>query len=161
MAATMTCMPARFRSPLARSPLVIAAATLLACLIAGCARAQTFTGRVVAVHDGDTISVRAGSRTERIRLVDIDCPEYRQPYSTRAKRFTSEMVFGKEVRVDGRGRDKYDRILARVLVDGTDLNEAIVRNGYGWHYEIGRSDPRLEAAERAAAVAKCTASSAS
>ena len=56
--------------------------------------------------------------------------------------------------MDGRGRDKYDRILARVLVDGTDLNEAIVRNGYGWHYEIGRSDPRLEAAERAARASR-------
>ena len=35
----------------------------------------TFTGKVVGVADGDTISVMRGSRAVKVRLQGIDCPE--------------------------------------------------------------------------------------
>jgi endonuclease YncB( thermonuclease family) len=128
--------------------------TVLACATVAAASAQSFTATVIAVHDGDTISVRTAGATERIRLVGIDCPEYRQPYSARAKRFTSDLVFGKQVRVEPHGRDRYERLLARIIVEGTDVNEAIVRQGYAWHYAIGAPDMRLEVAEHAARAAR-------
>ena len=128
--------------------------TLLTCATVAAVSAQSFMATVIAVHDGDTISVRTASATERIRLVGIDCPEYRQPYSARAKRFTSDLVFGRQVRVEPHGRDRYDRLLARVVVEGTDVNEALVRQGYAWQYAIGAPDTRLEAAERAARDAR-------
>jgi micrococcal nuclease len=115
---------------------------------------QTITGRVVAVHDGDTISIRTSSSTIRVRLAGIDCPEARQPYSARAKRFTSQMLFGKTVTVHGEGPDRYDRLLGRVMVDGVDVNEALVRNGLAWHYQTGAGDRRLADAERAARAAR-------
>lgn len=37
-----------------------------------------FTGRVVGISDGDTISVMHGTRAEKIRLNGIDCPEKQQ-----------------------------------------------------------------------------------
>ncbi len=37
--------------------------------------AQTFTAKVVGVHDGDTITVYDGREQTRIRLDGIDCPE--------------------------------------------------------------------------------------
>ncbi len=37
-----------------------------------------FTGRVVGVADGDTITVLHNGKGERIRLHGIDCPEKRQ-----------------------------------------------------------------------------------
>jgi endonuclease YncB( thermonuclease family) len=49
----------------------------------------TLHGTVVAIHDGDTISIRTATETLRVRLYGIDCPEYRQPFSQRARRFTS------------------------------------------------------------------------
>ncbi len=39
---------------------------------------QEFTGRVVGVSDGDTITVLHNGKGERIRLHGIDCPEKRQ-----------------------------------------------------------------------------------
>ena len=134
--------------------LVSSALVLLIALAAGPAAAQTVTGKVVAVHDGDTISIRSSSSTIRVRLVGIDCPEARQPYSARAKRFTSQMVFGKTVTVHGEGLDRYDRLLGRVLVDGVDVNEALVRNGLAWHYQTGAGDRRLAEAEKAARAAR-------
>jgi micrococcal nuclease len=42
--------------------------------------AVDFTGRVVGISDGDTISVMRGTRAEKIRLNGIDCPEKRQAF---------------------------------------------------------------------------------
>jgi micrococcal nuclease len=115
---------------------------------------RQFTGTVVAIHDGDTISVRTARETIRIRLEGIDCPEYRQPYSARARQFTAELVHRKDVTVDGRGQDQYGRLLARVRVAGVEVNEALVRNGLAWHYQRTEIDPALAAAERAARAAR-------
>ena len=115
---------------------------------------RQFTGTVVAIHDGDTISVRTARETIRVRLEGIDCPEYRQPYSARAKQFTAELVYRKDVTVDGRGEDQYGRLLARVRVDGVEVNEALVRNGLAWHYQRGEIDPALADAERTARAAR-------
>ena len=41
---------------------------------------QLLPGHVIAVHDGDTISVRTAKATLRVRLADIDCPEMAQPH---------------------------------------------------------------------------------
>ncbi|HEX6210706.1 MAG TPA: thermonuclease family protein [Methylomirabilota bacterium] len=109
---------------------------------------------MVAVHDGDTLSVRTAAAVVRVRLVGIDCPEQGQRFSRRARRFTARQVSGRVVLVLGGGRDQYDRLLARVLVDGRDLNEALVRAGLAWHYETDAPGLVLEAAEREARAAR-------
>jgi micrococcal nuclease len=124
-------------------------AALLAVAAPGWA-AQTFSGRVVAVHDGDTISVRTPTATVRVRLADIDCPEIGQPWSVLAKQFTSRLVFDRVVTVETRGLDQYNRVLGKVTLEGTDVNEALVRSGMAWQYTRGVGDARLAEAERAA-----------
>jgi endonuclease YncB( thermonuclease family) len=114
----------------------------------------TLHGTVAAIHDGDTISIRTATETLRVRLYGIDCPEYRQPFSQRARRFTSELTFKKSATVHVEGRDRYDRILGRVVVDGVDVNEALVRAGLAWHYETGTGDRRLAEPEKAARAAR-------
>ena len=47
-------------------------------LLASQTLAADFTGRVVGVADGDTITVLHNGKGERIRLHGIDCPEKRQ-----------------------------------------------------------------------------------
>ncbi len=59
--------------PIATLPLFISFA-----LLASQALATDFTGRVVGVADGDTITVLHNGIGERIRLHGIDCPEKRQ-----------------------------------------------------------------------------------
>ena len=123
-------------------------------LVAMQSPARPLSGTVVAVHDGDTISVRTRDATLRVRLYGIDCPEYRQPFSARARQFTSKMIFKREVTVRVEGTDQYERVLGRVFVDGVELNEVLVRNGLAWHYEIRVSDRALADAERYARAAK-------
>jgi len=114
------------------------------------ASGQTLTGRVVAVHDGDTITVREATSTVRVRLADIDAPELGQPYSGRAREFTSQLLFDRVVTLERRGLDQYDRLVARVRVDGVDASEAIVRAGLAWRYSRGAVDADLAGAERSA-----------
>jgi micrococcal nuclease len=75
-----------------------------------------FTGKVVAVADGDTITVLRDKEQVKIRLAGIDAPEKAQAFGNVAKQRMSDMVFSKEVRVDDRKKDKYGRTIGRVWV---------------------------------------------
>ncbi len=66
--------------PIATLPLFFSLA-----LITSQTLATDFTGRVVGVADGDTITVLHNGQGERIRLHGIDCPEKRQAFGNRAK----------------------------------------------------------------------------
>lgn len=98
-------------------------------------QAQNLSGNVVSVEDGDTITILTGTKQEvRIRLYGIDTPESAQAFGNNAKRFISEMVFGKQVRVQAYDKDKYGRTVGVVLLDGRNVNEEILRAGFAWQY---------------------------
>jgi micrococcal nuclease len=114
-----------------------------------------FSGRVVGVTDGDTIKVLHNGKAERIRLHGIDCPEKGQPFGTKAKEFTSALVFGKTVTVHVTDMDRYGRTVADVILpDGRVLNRELVAAGLAWWYRRyaphDRILERLEAKARAA-----------
>jgi micrococcal nuclease len=97
--------------------------------------ASDFSGRVVAILDGDTIEVLHNRTTERVRLAGIDCPEKKQAFGQRAKQATSTLSFGQQVTVDRIGKDRYGRTLGAVeLMDGTNLNYALVHQCWCWWY---------------------------
>lgn len=64
------------------------------------AETSGFRGRVVGVTDGDTVTVLMDDVPKRIRLPGIDCPESRQAFGSRAKQFTADLSFGKNVVVN-------------------------------------------------------------
>lgn len=107
----------------------------------------SFTARVVGVHDGDTISVFDGTKQTKIRLEGVDCPEEGADFSQRAKQFTSDLVFGKDVQIIGKELDRYDRLVARVTVNERDTSLALVEAGLAWHYKYYSDDPVLAAGE--------------
>lgn len=132
-------------------------ATILALLFVLCpifVHAE-YTGQVVGVTDGDSIKVMHDGKAEKIRLIGIDCPEKRQPFGTRAKEFTSHLAFGQEVHVREKGRDRYGRTLAAVILpDGRSLNEELLKAGLAWWFRKYSKDLRLGELERQARVAK-------
>ena len=95
---------------------------------------KVWSGIVVGISDGDTITVMHEGRGEKIRLYGIDCPEKSQAFSKKAKKFTSEMVYGKTVEVEPKDIDRYGRTVALIYVDGKSLNETLVKNGFAWVY---------------------------
>jgi endonuclease YncB( thermonuclease family) len=71
---------------------------------------------VVGVHDGDTITVLRYRTPVKVRLFGIDCLETGQDFGSRAKIVTSELAFGKVVKVYPRQRDRYGRTVAHVIL---------------------------------------------
>jgi micrococcal nuclease len=114
----------------------------------------TFTGKVVAVKDGDTIEVMHEGRPVRVRLAHVDCPEGGQPFGKAARQYTSALCHGRTVRVERTDRpDRYGRAIALVHVDGSCVNRALVSAGYAWHYTAYSKDASYAALEREARVA--------
>ena len=91
-------------------------------------------GKVVGISDGDTINVLHNNKGEKVRLYGIDTPEKHQDFGKKAKQFTSNMVFGKDVEVESVTKDRYDRTVGLVYINGQCLNEELVRAGFAWVY---------------------------
>lgn len=107
------------------------------------------------VRDGDSIVVLRDGLGIEVRLDGVDCPELAQTFGKRAKRQTSELAFGRQVRLSGKGKDKYGRELAEVLLpDGRSLNRELVAAGFAWWYRKYSTDRGLEALELEARTAR-------
>jgi len=113
------------------------------------------SGRVVGVHDGDTITVLTPDNVQlKIRLVEIDAPEIKQPFGQQSKQALSALVFGKSVEIRPTGKDRYGRTLARVFVDGTDVNLAMVKAGMAWRFDKYSKDGAFQTAQQEAQRAR-------
>ena len=108
---------------------------------------EVFQAECVGVADGDTLTVLQGKRQIKLRLEGIDCPELHQSFGTRARQFTSNLVFGKKVTVSAQYLDRIGRTVSRVSVNGKDVSLALVEAGLAWHYRRYSSDPLLAKAE--------------
>lgn len=116
---------------------------------------QHLSLRVVGVHDGDTLTGLDESKTQfKVRLDAIDAPELGQPFGQAAKKALSEKVFGKDVVVIAKTRDKYGRTVGHVLIDGRDVNLEMLEQGMAWHYTKYDKNVRLSRAEGEARAAQ-------
>ena len=105
--------------------------------------AETLTGKVVRVTDGDTITLLVdGRRQYKIRLGEIDAPEGGQPFGRAAKHMLSDLVFGRTIRARVTDIDRYGRAVAVLTVDGTNINAQMVKGGGAWAYRRYLSDQR-------------------
>lgn len=128
---------------------------LFACALGFAPAAQAeLAGRVVSVHDGDTISVRSAGRVVRIRLHGIDAPEGGQAFGNAARRALADRLAGREVRVLERGSDGFGRTLGVVWLGEENVNALQVQDGWAWVFRRYSSDARLIALEAEAKAAR-------
>ena len=117
--------------------------------------AEELMGKVIAIADGDTLTVLGGDNQQiKIRLAEIDTPESGQPYGSRARQALAALAFGKQARIVETDRDRYGRTVGRVYVGGMDVNAELVRQGAAWVYRQYAKDPALFALEDEARAAK-------
>lgn len=108
-------------------------------------------GKVVGVHDGDSITVLAADNVQlKVRLDGIDAPELKQPFSQQSKQALSGLVFGKSVNLRVTGKDRYKRTLAVVMAGGLNVNREMVIQGLAWRYDKYSKDAALLAAQNEA-----------
>jgi len=119
---------------------------LFACgLLLISAQIPDLTGKVVGIQDGDSITVLLDENIQlKVRLEGIDCPESKQAFGTKAKQWTSDLAFGKQITLRQTGKDRYGRTLGFIILpDGRNLNEEILKAGFAWHFKKYNKDQYL------------------
>jgi endonuclease YncB( thermonuclease family) len=118
-------------------------------------------GKVINVHDGDTITVLdQDNKKTHIRLQGIDAPELKQEFGAKSQEYLSRMVLGKQVTIVWTKVDKYRRTVGTIMLAGHDINIEQVRAGMAWHFKKYEDEQKPEdrrayaAAEQAARAAK-------
>jgi endonuclease YncB( thermonuclease family) len=115
--------------------------------------------KVIKVYDGDTFTIAAWYDeciyAFSVRLYGIDCPEIRggtietKKKALESKQFVIDKILNKVInidvlsnrKIDGKKiKEKYGRLLARVIVDGEDLAIMMINKGLGVIYNGGKKD---------------------
>jgi len=121
--------------------ILIAVLALLAPLICW---ADTLSGRVVGVTDGDTVMLLTEQKEQvKIRLNAIDAPEKSQAFGTASKQELSELCFGKPATVEIQGKDRYGRTIGDLTCDGLNASEEQIAAGMAWVYRQYSKDAHL------------------
>ena len=117
--------------------------------------AQEFSGKVVAIADGDTFTfLTSGKKQVKVRLAEIDTPERAQPYGTRARQALSDLILRKDVKVIKSDTDRYGRLVGHVFADGVHVNRMMVKEGMAWVYRQYLEDKSLLVEEQIARKTK-------
>ncbi len=103
-------------------------------LASACPAWAEFSGRVVAVADGDTLTVLTDRRRVEVQLADIDAPELKQPFGRQSRQSLIDLCLDKDAVVRETGH-RYGRTVARVACSGTDAGVEQVRRGMAWVYK--------------------------
>ena len=127
---------------------------------------------VIRVIDGDTIEVRIGHGRHSVRLLGVDAPETNHPTRSaewggrRATRFVKQRLQGRTIYLErdplASDRDRYNRLLRYVHLDGGKFNAEIIREGFarayrGFRYTLKGHFVRLETAAKRAGKTTCFA----
>ena len=126
--------------------------TLITFCISISLHCQVITGKVTAITDGDTFKLLTqDSILITVRLANIDCPEKKQPFSKRAKQFTTDAIFGNTVKMEVLKKDRYGRSVADVIYkDSKHLSQELLKAGLAWHYIKYSKDSFFQALENEA-----------
>jgi endonuclease YncB( thermonuclease family) len=134
MASNLNMLPMKNFKVASTNRLCIFAFLMCLCLCQAL-HAETLTGKVIHVADGDTITILDSTNQQlKIRLSGIDAPEKAQAFGQRSKEYLSSLVQGKAVSIETTKKDKYGRHVGQVLLQGQDVNLEQLRAGLAWYY---------------------------
>ncbi|NEQ26611.1 MAG: thermonuclease family protein [Microcoleus sp. SIO2G3] len=113
---------------------------LVAMLLAGCQAVPQSSdlGTVIRVTSGQTIEVRLNSQIQKVGLLGVEAPDYRQqPWANQAKQRLQQLIAGKSVCLEFSSPESADYRLASVWLDRealpgrtrTLLNEQLIQEG--------------------------------
>jgi micrococcal nuclease len=101
---------------------------LLIGAIVGCTQ-QADTISCTSIIDGDTFRLVTG---DTVRLIGIDAPELSQPGGEVSREYLAHLLLGNPITLErgSEDRDKYNRLLRFVYINGLCINEEMIRQGY-------------------------------
>lgn len=92
------------------------------------------------VIDGDTVEVTKDTGTVyKIRLLGIDAPESSQEYGVQSTESLEQCLGGRSdsgsIRVEWIEKDRYGRLIGKIISRNVDCNAYQVEVGSAWHYK--------------------------
>lgn len=116
----------------------------------------TLSGRIVGIKDGDTVVVLDSlNHQTTLRLAEVDCPEKSQPFGTKAKQFTSDQIYSKQIKYVVIDIDRYGRSIAMIYYDDNKyLSAELIKSGLAWHYKRYSTSKELANFENSARLKK-------
>lgn len=134
---------------------VVVAFSMAFCSASFSASAAELSGIVTEVRDGDSLTLVNWQATYKIRLADIDAPEWKQEHGKDSRASLFHLCGLRRATVETRGQDRYGRTLATVTCAGVDANSEQVRRGWAWVYiRYAPKDSPLYGLEREARADK-------
>ncbi|PIR53907.1 hypothetical protein COU75_03585 [Candidatus Peregrinibacteria bacterium CG10_big_fil_rev_8_21_14_0_10_42_8] len=104
-------------------------------------RHEQFIPETATVHriiDGDTLEVVLFDGSEEtVRIIGIDTPEYKECYFEEATEYLQLLISDKNIVLQeqpGDDRDKYERLLRYIHIDGIDIGLQLITDGYARNY---------------------------
>ena len=116
------------------STLALFLTSLLLHVVVHAADLQRLPDKIVRIVDGDTLVLEAEGIRHRVRLAGIDAPERNQPWGQASTRELRRQVAGEPIVVDWYKRDRWERVIGIVRLNGEDVNLHLVDRGLTWHY---------------------------
>jgi endonuclease YncB( thermonuclease family) len=93
-------------------------------------------GRVVALSDGDTMTILDGAKVQhKVRIAGIDAPEKKQAYGNASRDYLASLVFERDIEARCYKRDRYGREVCRIYEGLRDVGLEQVRAGMAWHFK--------------------------
>lgn len=130
------------------SPLLL---SLLLALPSPAMAGKEFVARVIAVHEGDRLTIHHQGRKDTVYLRHVDCPELKQPYGKQAKHATAAYIGNREVVVRDLAKDRHGRMTAEIVLgDGRLIAHELVGEGLAWVQPGGSPDQTLKEMEELA-----------
>ena len=105
--------------------------------------------KVLKIIDWDTIIIDYFWKKENIRFIWIDAPEnskirkgFIECYGKESKQYLFDLLSNKKVSLEFDKsqwkRDKYDRLLAYIIIDWKNVNNLIIKNGFAFEYTYNK-----------------------
>ena len=101
---------------------------------------ENFSGRVVKVHDGDTITIRADFRDFDfpVRFLGTNAPELNEEGGDVSRDWLTNKILNEEieVRIDPNNRvGKFGRLLGEIMFQGVSMNKESMNMGFSTSFD--------------------------
>lgn len=113
---------------------------------------RSFAHQVIAIDDGDSLTLLVNERPVEINLANIDAPERRQPWGYRSRNSLVELCWGSDAVYETLYVNQHKQVMAVVQCAGVNVNRVQVDRGVAWvhpDHNIDVALPGLEAVARA------------
>ncbi len=106
----------------------------LACLVLVFVQSLAFadSGKVVAVHEGDRLTILHNGKKLNVQLYGIDAPELKQAYGNEARTFLDAFTKEETVEVEPIGAVKKGSLTGMAFLGSDNINELLLLKGQAW-----------------------------